>query len=293
MSKSNLGRLICAAAALIWGLSFVVMKDALDCFPVFTLLALRFTGGFLAVGLIFRKRMRRLPARTWRHGIVVGVFLAGGYITQTFGLRYTTPGKNAFLTAVYCVLVPFVDWIWSRRRPSGQKILAGVLCLAGVGLISLNESLTMGRGEALTLLSGVLYAFQVDTIARFAKEDDPVALTVIQFLVTAVICGGMALAAESWPAVIGPQVWGQLAFLILMATAGALLMQNVGQSMTTAASAAIMLSLESVFGALTSVILGRETLALRTMAGFLLVFGAVLMSVLERESGRRKEPDHG
>ena len=254
MSKSNLGRLICGAAALIWGLSFVVMKDALDCFPVFTLLALRFAGGFAAVGAVFFRRMRHLPARTWRHGVIIGIFLASAYIAQTFGLQRTTPGKNAFLTAVYCVLVPFVDWIWSGERPGAQKLLAGAVCLAGVGLISLNEALSVGAGEALTLLSGVLYAFQVYTIARFAREDDPIALTVIQFLVTAVICGGMALATESWPAFVAPGVWGQMAYLILLATAGALLMQNMGQSLTTASSAAILLSLESVFGALTSIL---------------------------------------
>ena len=289
MSKSALGRLICTAAALIWGLSFVVMKDALDCFPVFTLLALRFAGGFLVVGAIFWRRMRRLPARTWRHGIIIGLFLAAAYIAQTFGLRGTTPGKNAFLTAVYCVLVPFVDWAWTRERPGAQKILAGAVCLAGVGLISLNDSLTMGAGEALTLLSGVLYAFQVDTIARFAEEDDPVALTVIQFLVTAVCCGALALLTESWPARIPSGVWGRMAYLVLLATAGALLMQNVGQSMTTAASAAILLSLESVFGALTSVLLGRESLQPRTAAGFALVFGAVLLSVLERDPARSRQ----
>lgn len=292
MSKSNLGRLICAAAALIWGLSFVVMKDALDAFPVFTLLALRFAGGFAIVGGVFFRRLRHLPAKTLRHGVIIGVFLAAGYIAQTFGLRETTPGKNAFLTAVYCVLVPFVDWVWCRRRPSGQKLAAGVVCLAGVGLISLQESLTMGRGEALTLLSGVIYAFQVACIAHFAREDDPVVLTVIQFLVTAVICGVMALATETWPGSVTPAAWWQMAYLVVLATAGALLMQNVGQSLTTSASAAILLSLESVFGALTSLILGRESLYARTLAGFLLVFSAVLLSVLERERGDAKEDNH-
>ena len=105
----KLGRAALFAAALIWGSSFFVMKDAVSGVPVFLLLAFRFTVGCALLSVIFWKKWRLCNKRLLLHGAVVGVLLFAAYTAQTYGLKETTPGKNAFLTAVYCVLVPFVN----------------------------------------------------------------------------------------------------------------------------------------------------------------------------------------
>ncbi|MGN0779780.1 MAG: DMT family transporter [Aristaeellaceae bacterium] len=272
------GRVALLTAALIWGSSFIVMKNAVEGVPVFMLLGIRFTVGCLLLMVIFHRRLKHIGARLLRHGAVVGTLLFAAYTAQTFGLRDTTPGKNAFLTAVYCVLVPFVNWLIFRRRPTRWNWLAAVMCLAGIGLVSLEGDLTMNRGDALTLLGGVFYALHLVAVSRFGEEDDPVMLTMLQFGASAVWCWGLSLLTEQMPHPFPTNAWFELAYLAVFATTVALLLQNVGQSVTPAAPAAILLSLESVFGVAFSVMLGAEGLTVQLVCGFGLIFLAVVAS---------------
>ena len=272
------GRVALLTAALIWGSSFIVMKNAVEGVPVFMLLGIRFTVGCLLLMLIFHRRLKTIGKKQLLHGAVVGTLLFAAYTVQTFGLRETTPGKNAFLTAVYCVLVPFVNWLIFRRRPTGWNWLAAVMCLAGIGLVSLEGDLTMNRGDALTLVGGVFYALHLVAVSRFGEEDDPVMLTMLQFGASAVWCWGLSLLTESLPNPFPTNAWFELAYLAVFATTAALLLQNVGQSVTPAAPAAILLSLESVFGVAFSVMLGAEGLTAQLVFGFALIFLAVVAS---------------
>ena len=272
------GRVALLTAALIWGSSFIVMKNAVEGVPVFMLLGIRFTVGCLLLMLILHRRLKTIGKKQLLHGAVVGTLLFAAYTVQTFGLRETTPGKNAFLTAVYCVLVPFVNWVIFRRRPTGWNWLAAVMCLAGIGLVSLEGDLTMNRGDALTLVGGVFYALHLVAVSRFGEEDDPVMLTMLQFGASAVWCWGLSLLTESLPNPFPTNAWFELAYLAVFATTAALLLQNVGQSVTPAAPAAILLSLESVFGVAFSVMLGAEGLTAQLVFGFALIFLAVVAS---------------
>ena len=286
------GRVALLTAALIWGSSFIVMKNAVEGVPVFMLLGIRFTVGCLLLMLIFHRRLKTIGKKQLLHGAVVGTLLFAAYTVQTFGLRETTPGKNAFLTAVYCVLVPFVNWLIFRRRPTGWNWLAAVMCLAGIGLVSLEGDLTMNRGDALTLVGGVFYALHLVAVSRFGEEDDPVMLTMLQFGASAVWCWGLSFMTESMPNPFPTNAWLELAYLAVFATTAALLLQNVGQSVTPAAPAAILLSLESVFGVAFSVMLGAEGLTAQLVCGFTLIFLAVVASETQfsfLRKGRRHE----
>ena len=286
------GRVALLTAALIWGSSFIVMKNAVEGVPVFMLLGIRFTVGCLLLMLILHRRLKTIGKKQLLHGAVVGTLLFAAYTVQTFGLRETTPGKNAFLTAVYCVLVPFVNWVIFRRRPTGWNWLAAVMCLAGIGLVSLEGDLTMNRGDALTLVGGVFYALHLVAVSRFGEEDDPVMLTMLQFGASALWCWGLSLMTESMPNPFPTNAWFELAYLAVFATTAALLLQNVGQSVTPAAPAAILLSLESVFGVAFSVMLGAEGLTAQLVCGFALIFLAVMASETQfsfLRKGRRHE----
>ncbi len=272
------GRLALLTAAVIWGSSFIVMKDAVDQIPVFQLLAIRFTLAGLLLAVIFRKRLMQSARAVLPHGAVCGVLLLSAYATQTFGLMTTTPGTNAFLTAVYCVMVPFMSWGFFRKRPTGYNWAAAVMCIAGIGLISLSGDLTVGAGEALTLLSGVFYALHIMALSRFGESDDPIALTIVQFSVVAVLSWVCTLVTEAGSPVPALSVWPQLLYLTVFATAVTLVCQSVGQSLTPPSQSAILLSLESVFGALFSVLLGMEKLTLPILCGFTLVFISVIVS---------------
>lgn len=272
------GRAALLTAALIWGSSFIVMKNAVSGVPVFMLLGIRFTIGCGLLCLLLMKKLRCIGKKQLMHGGLVGVLLFLAYTAQTFGLKDTTPGKNAFLTAVYCVLVPFVNWLIFRRCPTRWNWSAAVMCLGGIGLVSLDGDLRMNRGDALTLLGGLFYALHMVAVSRFGEDEDPVVLTMLQFASAAICCWGLSLLTERMTGPFPENAWFELIYLAVFATTAALLLQNVGQSVTPAAPAAILLSLESVFGVAFSVLLGAEGLSLRLIAGFVLIFLAVIAS---------------
>lgn len=277
------------AASLIWGTTFFLTKNTLNAVPVYFLLAIRFSVAALLLGLICWKRWKNFTKDyLWRAGIT-STFLFVCYVSQTYGLTMTTPSKSAFLTAVYCVLVPFVNWLLLRRRPTGWNFLAAVMCLGGIGLVSLDGQLTMNRGDALTLVGGLFFALHLVAVGRFGEKDDPVLLTAVQFGMTALCSWVCSLATETAPAALPAGAWAELVYLAVFATTAALLLQNVGQAVTPAAQAAILLSLESVFGVLFSVICYGEAVTPRLALGFALIFLAVVASETRFEFLRRKK----
>ena len=278
------------SAAIIWGTSFFIMKNALDSLPVFALLALRFTAGAILLSVVCIKKWKDFTLDyLWRGGIVGG-FLFLAYTVQTFGLSFTTPSKNAFLTAVYCVLVPFFTWAVVRRRPDKFNILAAVLCVAGVGLVSLNEELSINLGDLLTLLCAVFYASHIVAVEKLSPGKDIYLITIFQFAFAALYSWVFSLTTEVFPAqaLKDPEVFLPLAYLCVMATTVALLFQNVGQIWSDPASAAVILSLESVFGVLFSVICYGDEVSVKMLCGFVLIFVAVVCSETKFSFQRKK-----
>lgn len=268
------------AAAIIWGSSFLIMKGAVDVLPPFYLLAIRFTVGAVLLGMGCWKKWKDFtPDYLWR-GAIIGACLWCAYSVQTIGLQWTTPSNNAFLTSVYCVLVPFFYWAVMGQKPDRYNLLAAVLCVAGVGLVSLNGDFTIAAGDALTLVGAVFYAVHIVAVAKLSPGKDIYLITVFQFAFAALYSWIAGAVGGPFPdaAVFTPDLVLQLAYLAVMCTTVALLFQNVGQIWSDPASAAILLSLESVFGVLFSVLFYGDPLTARLLAGFGLIFFAVVTS---------------
>ena len=213
-------------------------------------------------------------------GAVIGAFLFLAYLIQTFGLERTTPSKNAFLTAVYCVIVPFLYWAVMGRRPDRYNIAAALLCVTGVGLVSLNGDFTVNLGDALTLVAACFYAAHIIAVEKTAQGKDIYLLTVFQFAFAALYAWIGSLALETMPLkeMADPAVFLPLAYLCVMATTAALLFQNVGQIWSDPASASVILSLESVFGVLFSVAGDGVRVTMPMLLGFVAIFVAVVCS---------------
>ena len=276
----KMAKLMLFSAAFIWGSSFFIMKNTLDVMPVFYLLALRFTVATVLLAAVFWKKWSQMkPGYLWRSALM-GAFLFLAYVTQTFGLAGTTPSKNAFLTTVYCVIVPFLYWAVSHHRPDRYHIAAALLCVTGVGLVSLTSELTITWGDWLTLLCAVFYACHMVTVSKVSEGHDIYLLTLFQFAFAGLFSWIFGLLFEKFPAqaLAQPSVLLSMAYLCVMATTVAILFQNVGQVWSDPVSASVILSLESVFGVLCSVIFYQDPVTPRLLIGFGLIFVAVLCS---------------
>jgi len=279
--KRNLGRLALFIATLFWGVSFVMMKSVLDNIPPLFILSIRFSGAAL---ILLPLCIGKKPDKAYlKSGLLLGAALMLAYMFQTYGLRYTTPGKNAFLTSAYCVIVPFLYWILMKRRPNRFNAIAALICFIGIGFISLDSDLHMGLGDTLTLICGFFYALHIVITTRVIKNRDPVMLAMLQFATVGAISIIGALLFEPFPTAVTPADWWSIAFLTVVCTTGCLLMQIFGQKYTPPSQAAVILTLESVFGALASVLLIGEIFTPRLIIGFALTFFAILISETKLE----------
>ncbi len=270
---------------IIWGSAFVVMKNSVEVISPAYLLALRFTIASAALVAVFWKRVRKISKTDMICGGLLGIFLFISYFFQTYGLKYTTASKNAFITTLYVILVPFLHWFYNKKRPSGNNMAAAVIAVFGLALLSLEGNLSVNIGDLMTLVCGFFFAFHIVFIDRYTEDHDPIILTVVQMVVAAVLNWAIAPLLEgSFDfRVISPSMMTGLLYLGILSTMFCFLMQNMGQKHLSPNTSSIILSFEAVFGLMFSVIFLGDVVTLKLGAGCVLMFVSVLLSEYKRK----------
>ncbi len=281
-------QLLLLLAAVIWGLGTVLIKSTVNEIPPFWLVGIRFFSAGLILCACFLPQLIKLAAQgdLLKHikvSFLLGLPMIAGYVLNTWGLTDTTAAKSAFLTGLYCVLVPFLAWLFMRKRPTAFNICAALLCLAGIGLVSLygKSDLVMGWGDGITLISAIMFGIQVVLTSKWAPGMNMMAITALQFIFGGALALGLAASTEAPPALsllAQPDVFGSIVYIIVFATCAALLLQNVGLARVSPSSGALLLSFESVFGVIFSIAFLSEALTVAMVCGFALIFCAVLVS---------------
>ncbi len=281
-------------ASIIWGGAYVAVMSSLDMIPPLYVMAIRFTIALIGLSLVFFKRLKKITKGDLIAGIVLGVLMFISYIFQTYGLKYTTASKNAFLTTSYVVMVPFLNWMISRKKPDSYGIFAAFLAIVGIGFLSLQGDMSINPGDLLTLMCGVFFALHLIYIDRFTVKSDPIILTVLQIGVSGILSWICApLVDGALPSIQGGQAMSELVmsllYLGIASTMVGFLLQNIGQKYTEPSTAALLLSMESVFGVLFSVLMLGEVLSVRMAYGCILIFVAIIISETKLEflQGRR------
>ena len=221
---------------------FLAGKFALAEYEPFTILAFRFLGSALCLGLIFCRSLRHTTKNVAKKGMLLGILQFVGLSVQLAGLDRTTPGKQSFLIASYVMFVPFLSCFLLRKRINGRELLAALLTLAGIGCISLNESLTIGLGEGLSVGFAFLFALQIVLVSIFARNEDPIRLSFFQFLSAGLLAAVTALLTDGIPQSCSLLTLGSLLYLIVPNTVLAFTIQNVAQRYTSETANAILLS---------------------------------------------------
>lgn len=270
---------------VIWGSSFVVMKNSVAVISPTYLLALRFTIASAALVAVFWKRVRALKKQDLLCGGLLGVFLFVSYFFQTYGLKYTTASKNAFITTLYVILVPFLHWFFNRKKPSRNNVAAAVIAVFGLALLSLEGDLSVNIGDILTFICGFFYAVHIVFIDRYTEEHDPVGLTVTQMAVAAILSWIVAPLLEGSMdfRVIDKAMMAGLLYLGIFSTMIGFLLQNVGQKHLSPNTSSILLSFESVFGLFFSVLFLKDPVTLKLAAGCVLMFASVILSEYKKK----------
>lgn len=290
MSKRMMGNLLLLAGAMIWGAAFVAQSVGMAYLEPFTFQTARcFLGSFVLLPVIwFRDRQGRNDRRPVRPedrrylrtaGLLCGIILFVASSFQQLGLVYTTAGKSGFITAFYIILVPLIGlffhkkikpWIW------GSVALA----LAGLYLLCVNEAMTVGPGEWLTLCSALAFAFQILLIDHVSPRVDSVRLCSLQFLVCGLLSMLFMFCMETprWDAIL--QCWLPICYAGICSSGIGYTFQIIGQAHTEPAVASLLMSLESVFSVVFGWLLLRQGMSARELLGCGLVFAGVILAQL-------------
>ncbi len=275
-----------AFCTLLWGSTFVVVKNSLDDSSVFVFLALRFTLAGICMAAFAPQVFRVLQREEIFAGVRLGFFMFCGYAFQTAGLRYTTASNSGFITGSSVVLVPLILALFWGQRVT-LWVYSGTIA-AAAGLYFLTVPATgvahLNRGDVLTFFAAVSYAVHIILVAEYAREHSAAALSVLQVLACAVMAWLTAFGANAirWQPMrfySTSQLWTGIAVCAVFATAVAFSLQLWAQQFTTPSHAAIIFTLEPLFAVITSYFVLRERLGPRSIAGA----GLVLVGILAAE----------
>jgi drug/metabolite transporter (DMT)-like permease len=271
------------AATVAWGGTFVVVKDAVAHYSVAAFLTWRFLIAGSVLALIRPRSLVRLGRSGWARGILLGFALAGGYLVQTLGLRYTTAAISGFLSGFQVIFTPLLAWLLLRHVVRARVWAAAAVALGGLGVMSL-RGLSLGTGELLTVASAALFAIQVVGLSHWASPGNTYGLATVQLL-TVAMCSAAAALPEGPSLSRGTGVWAAIVGTAIVATSFAFVAQSWAQSHLPAARAALVLTVEPVFAAVAAWAAGG-TLGLPVIAGG----GLVVMATLWVEASAGRKP---
>lgn len=280
MSTRSKAELALVGVTIIWGTSFVIVKNAIEHTSALAFVAARFTLASLVLLILFGRKLRynqHLRRVTLHAGILAGVCLVMGYFLQTLGLRHTTPSKSAFITGLTTVMVPLLSALIYKRRPQLWEVVGVCIATVGMGLLTLApERLSISYGDALTLGCAFAFAWHILVLGRYSAASSFELLAVMQIAVTAALAASLCWWVEPFRFTMSLQVWGAVAITGIFSTALAFTVQAWAQRHTTPTRAGLIFAMEPVSAAITSYVVAGEVLPERGIFGAMLILTGIL-----------------
>lgn len=273
------GRIGLILVAIIWGSGFAASALALESFNTNQILAMRFTIAFLISLLVYKKDLKLINFDVLKKGIIIGIFLFLAFMFQTIGLKYTTASKNAFLTAVNIVIVPFLSFLILRKKVKKQEFLGALITLFGIALLSFDSSGIGGinKGDVLTLVCAIFFALQIFYTDFHVKDVNPGIIMVGQMGTAAILSWILVIINNEIKMDITFDNIKPILYLGVISTMVAYGIQTWAQKRVSSTEAAVILSTEAFFGMLASVIILNEKLSIGTIIAAILIFAGVII----------------
>ncbi|RHS78718.1 DMT family transporter [Firmicutes bacterium AM43-11BH] len=281
---------------VIWGGGFVASDMALESMKPFQIMMVRFLLASVLMGVISRgqrKSEEKLKDRAGaiKAGVLMGVTLFMGFAFQIIGLQYTTPSKNAFLTALNVVIVPFIAFVILKKKIGAKGIIGAVMSVLGVALLSLNGDFTVSLGDGLTLFCAVGFAFQIFFTSEFVKKYPASVLNTVQMFTAFVLSAISLMIFGENDFQVTTQGWLSALYLGVVSTTICYLLQTACQKYIDETKAAIILSMESVFGTIFSILILHEVVTVRMVIGCAVILAAVIISNMSETSEKIEDKE--
>jgi drug/metabolite transporter (DMT)-like permease len=285
LSKRLRADLALGVCALIWGATFVVIKDALADISVAVYIAMRFALAASIMAALYWRSLRKMTLATAWAGVQIGVFMFGGYAFQIAGLKLTSPSKAAFIAGSNVVIVPLLLAVFARRKVTRWTWAGSLAAMGGLYFLSVPRQGLSGlnRGDPIVFGCAVMFALHFIFIGRHVERHSVAALAFLQVATTAILSAALlpVVSAMGWEQ---PRLhWtGYLVFALLLTAIGATVicfsLQTWAQQYASPSHAAILVSLEPVFAAITSLVFAREHLGGRSLLGAAMILAGILLA---------------
>lgn len=273
------------AVAAAWGSSFPLTKSLLQRMTPLNFLAVRFTIAGVVMLVVFYPAVRRLSRATVVRGVVLGVTYGVAQILQTVGLTHTSASVSGFVTGMYVVLTPICAAALLHTA-IGRRVWAGaIVATIGLGILALS-GMHIGIGEAVTLLSAVVYALHIVGLGAWSTARQALGLAVVQIVVVGLVSLSAAMVTDPGALTLPGDTfdWAALLFMALISGAVAMIVQSWAQAYLAPSRAAIIMSTEPAWAALFAITFLAEPLTWRIAVGGALMLSAMVLV----ESGPRQ-----
>jgi drug/metabolite transporter (DMT)-like permease len=265
------------AVTAVWGVTFVQVKDAVELYPLFGFLAVRFAIATAALAVPAAGRLRTLGRTGAGAGALLGLLLAGGYVLQTAGLQRTTVSSTGFVTGMYVVLTPLIALVLFRSRISVAAWAGVAVSTGGLALLSGIHGGSVA-GDLLVLAGAAVYSLQIVLMERFAPRYDAVAFTLVEMLAACAGLSVVALAHGDLGVPHGWTVWSAVVVTGVFASALAFLVQTWAQRRSSATRTALAFTMEPVFTAVFGITLADDRLGVLGWSGCAAIMAGILLA---------------
>ena len=268
--------IILAVVALVWGTTYAVIKDTLSVVQPFSLMMFRFGFSALILSLVYLKKFKTIKSVDLKRGIIIGIFMFLAFYFLIVSIRFTTASKFSFIVGAYVLIVPFLSWVINKTKLDRYAIVGAILATIGLAFLTMERGAVFNLWDLVAGCCSFFFAAHMIAIEKYSGDSDPILLTIIQFITTAVLFIILTGIKEGYDFMVLPEIKWTLGYLVIISTIIPFAIQNIVQRYISSTSTALILTLQSAFGSIFAVYYLDERMTKQMIIGCLLIFIAIV-----------------
>ena len=268
--------IVLAVVALVWGTTYAVIKDTLSVVQPFSLMMFRFGFSALILSMMYLKKFKIIKSVDLKRGIIIGIFMFLAFYFLIVSIRFTTASKFSFIVGAYVLIVPFLSWIINKTKLDRYAIVGAILATIGLAFLTMEKGAIFNLWDLVAGCCSFFFAAHMIAIEKYSGDSDPILLTIIQFITTAVLFILLTGVKEGYNFTVLPEIKWTLGYLVIISTIIPFAIQNIVQRYISSTSTALILTLQSAFGSIFAVYYLDERMTKQMIIGCLLIFIAIV-----------------
>lgn len=263
--------IVLAVVALVWGTTYAVIKDTLSVVQPFSLMMFRFGFSAFILSLMYLKKFKAIKSVDLKRGIIIGIFMFLAFYFLIVSIRFTTASKFSFIVGAYVLIVPFLSWIINKTKLDRYAIVGAILATIGLAFLTMEKGAVFNLWDLVAGCCSFFFAAHMIAIEKYSGDSDPILLTIIQFITTAVLFIILTGVKEGYNFTVLPEIKWTLGYLVIISTIIPFAIQNIVQRYISSTSTALILTLQSAFGSIFAVYYLDERMTKQMIIGLSLI----------------------